>query len=225
MISKEFSQFPSLHLKWNYPLIVGSPRLLLGIQFLVFFGDASYYGLQSFSVFLRFMKKTTNLKYPTWACACTSYIDTGGEKNLYWAQRAALKQGSEKKEKKKEEPSIMLLAWQCHVWTPWLWAGLRACSAAHYRTLEVTREKKDKEKKNEAPFQPVDDCSLLAEIERIFVKHAKSDEGSVFTGRWTAAGRADNGGKKKVIMGREGEGCLRGQAKSWESSQKEKQER
>lgn len=74
--------------------------------------------------------------------------------------------------------------------------------------------KKKKEKKNEAPFQLADDCSLLTEIERSFVERGKSDEGSVFTGRWTAAGRTDNGGKKKLIMGREGEGCLKGQAES-----------
>lgn len=38
------------------------------------------------------------------------------------------------------------------------------------------------------------------------MERGKSDEGSVFTGRWTAAGRTDNGGKKKLIMGRGGEG-------------------
>lgn len=60
----------------------------------------------------------------------------------------------------------------------------------------MTRKEK-KEKKNEAPFQPADDCSLLAGIERSFVKRAKSDEGSVFTGGWAAAGWTDRSGKKR----------------------------
>lgn len=75
----------------------------------------------------------------------------------------------------------------------------------------MTRKKK--KKINGAPFQPADDCSLLAEIERSFVKRRKSDEGSVFTGGWTAAGLTDRSGKKKLIMGQGEEGCLKGQAK------------
>lgn len=49
--------------------------------------------------------------------------------------------------KKKPKNSIMLLAWRCHVWTRWLRARWRACSAAHYRTLEVTSKKKEKKRK------------------------------------------------------------------------------
>lgn len=149
--------------------------------------------------------------------ARTPETDTGGEKKLVLFTKSSFVAAIRKKN------SIMLLAWRCHVWTRWLRARWRACSAAHYRTLEVTSKNK-KEKKNEAPFQPADDCSLLAEIERSFVERGKSDEGSVLTGRWTAAGRTDNGGKKKLIMGW-GEGCLKGQAESWESLQKEKQKR
>lgn len=47
MISKEFSQFSSLHLKWNYNLIVASTRLLLGIRFF-FSWDGTFMDRNSF---------------------------------------------------------------------------------------------------------------------------------------------------------------------------------
>lgn len=129
--------------------------------------------------------------------ARTSETDTGGEKNLVLFTKSSFVAAVRKKTK----PSIMLLAWRCHVWTRWLRAPWRACSVAHYRTLEVTSKKKKKRKMRHLfNLQMIVPSSLRLKGALWSVERATSGA-CVFAGRWTAAGRTDNGGKKKLIMG------------------------
>lgn len=74
--------------------------------------------------------------------------------------------------------------------------GLRCGSLSDPRGDEGERERREK---NEAPFQPAEDCRLLTETERSFVRRWGRG-GGVYQPAARAAGWADHGGEKKLIM-------------------------